>query len=318
MNPVKRKLVPGDFLFMEGHASTSFFIVLSGVVSLSNERGGKLIESERVTANRIVGDLNFLSPQPRAHVAKAVSECELLEIPYAEIQGDLKSLPGWTQLMLKTLTERLRNAERELKSHLAESSQGKLGPDEFLESVATLRTAFMSVPQEDGAWSWEKIREYAVQVFQVPALKIEPVVGALQRVGWLKTTPGAEGLEKLAEPNLQRILDFESFLRKFKSSRTKRGMVEVTDHDIAAVNGLVGAADNVANAKGVATVSLSSALAIAKSDPFGKTFRVEHFDLLLEKGLDATKESSDGEVRLTFSLADMKTLRENWTVLRSS
>jgi CRP-like cAMP-binding protein len=315
MNPIRKKLTAGEVLYREGDASNSFFVVLNGVISLFNERAGKAIEKARLTNNHIVGSLTYFHSTPRTSSARAVVDCELVEFPYSEIQNNIKVLPGWVQLMLKSFGEQLHEAHKELE-HLQNQNEGShLSADDILRCCASLRIALQSLEAENSSWDWGKVREYAFQVFQIPALKLEPLAAAFVSQGWLGGESGETGLARITKPNLERMLVFESFVRKYKSSRTKRAMIEVVDSDLVAISALIGAADCHTDHKGTSTIELNKALTFAQALPGGSGFRVDQFDLLLKKGLDVLKESTESGVRVSFNLSEMKAIKDNWSVL---
>lgn len=318
MTPVKRKLKAGDYLYKEGEAATSFYVILSGVLSLGFERGGRIVETSRLTTNAIAGDMFYGSIQARTTFARAVTEVEVVGFPFDQIQGDIKALPGWTQLMLKTFGDRLLEAEKEIRI-LCREENAPVGSGDVMRTIAGLRLAFDSLELEAGGLSWEKTREYLLQTVQVPALKALPVIRSLQEAGWIAAEFQSSELVSVANPKLDAMKELESFLRHYRSSRTKKVMLEMNSTDLLALRALCTAASGKADPfRGIARVPLSVALEIARELPGGASFRVEHFDLLQARGLDLIKESTENGLNASFNLADFEKIRSFWGILSSA
>jgi hypothetical protein len=315
MNPIRRKLASGEVLFQQGTPADSFFLVLNGVISLYHERGGKTVEKARMTNNQIVGDLTYFMSAPRKASARAVVDTELAEFRYSEIQAGAKTLPGWTQLMLKSFAEQLGDVNRELAHFQSGDTSELLTLDEILKGTASLRLAFQTIPPENDSWEWSKVRDYSFQVFQIATLKLEPIAQALIKQGWMTGQEGEFGLSQVNASQPERIHEFESFIRQYKSSRTKRAMIDVNDIDLISLGSLIATAEGQTDRKGAARVELSKALTVAQLKPGGKSFRVDQFDLLLSKGLDIMKESTDSGIQVSFNLLETTKIYENWQIL---
>lgn len=318
MTPIRKKLSPNDLLFKAGDIPTSFFVILNGVISLFHERDGRNIEESRLTNNAIVGELTYHDPSPRSISARAVTDCELVEFPFDQIVADMKGLPGWTQLMVKTLSERLTSAHKELRLHRDSHTEtnAKLTVDDTMKSCAALRLSLMSLDSiAEGTWEWEKVREFSMQTFQIPALKMEPIARAFAENGWLKIETAQSEIVRLQSPSLERMKNFEAFIRRYRHSRGKRAVIEVTHSDFVAISALCAVGEGKANAKGTVQIQLPEALKAAKSMPGGSTFRADQFDLLLKKGLDISKESSDNAIHVSFNLDELEQIRSYWKVL---
>lgn len=317
MNPQRRKLAPNDILYREGDTPNSFFVVLSGIISLYSERDGRTIERARLSTNAIVGDLAYHNPQPRTSSARAIVDSEVVEFPYDQITIDLKQLPGWAQLMMKTLGEQTTALTRELKQVQGESS-GKLLIDDVLRGSATLRLVFETVKPENGAWDWEKVREYAVQVYQFPVLKLEPIAMAFIKAAWLQGRTEKGSLLQITEPKKERIREFDEFVRYYRHSRSKRAVIEATPTDMIAITALIETAGGQADSyRGAAKVFLPDALVKAQSLSGESGFRVDQFDLLIKRGLDIVTQSTENGLYVSFNLAEFESIRDNWRVLLS-
>lgn len=315
MTPNRRKLSPNEVLYREGDPSQSFYVILSGVISLYNERDGRVIERTRLSGNAIVGDLGYFNPQPRTSAARAVGEAEVVEFPYSEIAVDMKTLPGWAQLMMKNFGEQIQTSVREIRA-LRGDTGGKLLPEDILRGAATLRLATETLPPEKDKWDWDKVREYAVQVFQFPVLKLEPIAIALGKAEWLKIEMKDGGVGSIASLNRARVAQFEEFVRYYRYSRGKRAVIEMNQTDLIVITALVDAAQGKADAyRGAAKVFLPDVIAKAQAMPGGSSIKMDQIELLAGRGLDIVKQSSEDGLFASFNLAEFESIRDNWRVL---
>lgn len=68
-----------------------------------------------ISSGELVGEISFLDKEPRSATVRALTDCELLEIPQEMIDGIFKTSPKWLEILVKTLAERLRKANARIK-----------------------------------------------------------------------------------------------------------------------------------------------------------------------------------------------------------
>ena len=330
MNPVRHKLAPDQILFREGDAQTSFFLLLQGVISLFRTADGRQIELTRAAQNSVVGDVGYFTSGPRSFSARAVTDCELIEFRFDDISTAMKTLPPWAALMLRNLGEKTQQHQK-LQKSIHEESTG-LTLDDILRVSLIVRSSLMTLtPDQTGQVAWESVREYARQTFGIGALKLEPVVRRLADRGWLdlktetpeaSTARNASSLAALAtlqasSSQLARMAKFEEFIRTYRASNHSQ-VLEMTETDELLLRGLVmagSATDIHAHHNGSVAVGLEAALAQVHALAGSERLRADQFDLLVARGIDLKKESTDRGVMISFQLAENREVLENWTVL---
>ena len=109
------KLAPNEILVKEGENSHSMFWVQSGQLVVTKKRGAEEITLGHIYSGELVGELSFLDSEPRSATVKAVTECELLQIPQDTFDKTFVSQPKWLEILYKTLAERLRKANARIK-----------------------------------------------------------------------------------------------------------------------------------------------------------------------------------------------------------
>lgn len=109
------KLAADQVLLREGEHSHSMFWVQNGQLMVTKKRGNEEVLLGHVYSGELVGEISFLDNEARSATVKAVSECDLIEIPQETLDKIFKSQPKWLEILVKTLAERLRKANARIK-----------------------------------------------------------------------------------------------------------------------------------------------------------------------------------------------------------
>ena len=109
------KLAPDQVLLREGERSHSMFWVQNGQLVVTKKRGSEEVLLGHVYSGELVGEISFLDSEARSATVKAVSECDLIEIPKETLDKVFSTQPKWLEILVKTLGERLRKANARIK-----------------------------------------------------------------------------------------------------------------------------------------------------------------------------------------------------------
>ncbi len=109
------KLTTSQILLKEGEHSNSMYWVQSGQLVVTKRRGNEDVVLGHIYSGELVGELSFLDQEARSATVKAVTECDLIQIPQETIDGIFKTQPKWLEILVKTLAERLRKANARVK-----------------------------------------------------------------------------------------------------------------------------------------------------------------------------------------------------------
>jgi CRP-like cAMP-binding protein len=109
------KLKPNQVLLREGDRSNMMYWVQTGQLEVSKKRGGTDVVLGHIRSGELVGEISFLDQEPRSATVKAITDCELIEIPQDAIENIYKTQPKWLEILVKTLAERLRKANSRIK-----------------------------------------------------------------------------------------------------------------------------------------------------------------------------------------------------------
>ncbi len=109
------KLSANQILLKEGEHSNSMYWVQTGQLVVTKRRGSDDVVLGHIYSGELVGELSFLDQESRSATVKAVTECDLIQIPQETIDNIFKTQPKWLEILVKTLAERLRKANARIK-----------------------------------------------------------------------------------------------------------------------------------------------------------------------------------------------------------
>lgn len=110
-----RHLEAGELLFKEGDETKSVYIVKNGTLKAysDNVAGGRIILGE-IGAGEFVGEMGHFNHEPRSATIEALTEVDLVEIPMSSLDNVIFSKPSWAKALVKTLSQRLKRANKVL------------------------------------------------------------------------------------------------------------------------------------------------------------------------------------------------------------
>lgn len=108
-------LKEGDTLIQEGATSNNMYWLQSGQLVVAKMKGTHAVELGHIYSGELVGEMSFLDGKPRSASVRAVTECELIEIPREAFEKVFSDQPIWFQGLVKTLTDRLRKTSAKVR-----------------------------------------------------------------------------------------------------------------------------------------------------------------------------------------------------------
>ena len=111
----KKKVVKDEYLIREGEHSHTMYWLQDGQLVVMKRRANEEVVLGHIFAGELVGEMSFLDNEARSASVKAVTDCELVEIPREAFDKVFNGQPAWFQGLVKTLTERLRKANARVK-----------------------------------------------------------------------------------------------------------------------------------------------------------------------------------------------------------
>ena len=104
-----------QILMREGEHSNSMYWVQQGQLIVTKKRHNEEVILGHIFEGELVGELSFLDKEIRSATVKALTDCELIEIPQETIDNNFKTQPKWLETLVMTLAERLRKANARIK-----------------------------------------------------------------------------------------------------------------------------------------------------------------------------------------------------------
>ena len=105
----------GDFLIVEGDKADDLFLVVSGELEVTKRSGTSEIPLARVGPGAIQGELAALEQGQRMASVRAISQAEVLRIPYSAMRDLLSAGPDAALGIIRTVIRRLRGTEATLR-----------------------------------------------------------------------------------------------------------------------------------------------------------------------------------------------------------
>lgn len=109
------KLEADKVLIKEGEHSNSMYWVQSGQLVVVKKRGNEEVILGHIFSGELVGEISFLDKEARSATVKAMTDCEIIEIPQETLDKVFGTQPKWLEILVKTLAERLRKANARIK-----------------------------------------------------------------------------------------------------------------------------------------------------------------------------------------------------------
>ncbi len=315
-----KKLKRGELLFSEGDASKSMYFIQRGSLRLYKKKGNAPIELGMIHSGEVVGEMGFLDGGQRSASAEAISDTDLVEVTNDKMQEQLKVMPPWLIVLLKSVVNRLRSANtkiRQLETVSTSITYGRDGPtsaftyltpyDVMKISMAVLLSAARSTEKASETHIKVKIgtiQKYAGNILGEHMSKIMEMIDVLSQIEIMKVDrqPDGKGSEKVELfvrdiELLEALLSFvnEENLKDHtkKMNITKRGL---------AVMALIGKhlGDYAPDANGIASVNMAEIVAKAKEQNGGKEpFLADEFNELVKCKICTEPSITDAKTSIT-------------------
>ncbi len=115
----------GEILFEQGEASREMYILQAGKVRVYISKGGRRIPLTDLGRGSFVGEMSFLTGQPRSASVEALEPVVANRITPKLLQEEAMGLPGWIVTVAQVLVRRLKNTTIMLGDYLQADVAGK-------------------------------------------------------------------------------------------------------------------------------------------------------------------------------------------------
>lgn len=107
-----RNLKSGEVLIKEGEKAESVFLLKSGQMSAYLIRSDKEVPLGEIEPGEFVGEMSYIHGEPRSASVRALTGCELIEIPITQMDQVLFGKPAWAKALMKTLAKRVKTSNQ--------------------------------------------------------------------------------------------------------------------------------------------------------------------------------------------------------------
>jgi len=115
--------LPDEVIFEEGSVGDDFYLISEGEVSVRTGRGDESQERARLAAGEFFGEMALFDDEPRSATCVAATAAVLLVLDRSRLYSLIEQLPQLGVAICRTLSQRLRRSEMELRAaHAARTS----------------------------------------------------------------------------------------------------------------------------------------------------------------------------------------------------
>ena len=119
-------LRPGDILLEEGDLAEELFLVVNGELEITKRSGNADVPLTRVGPGSIQGEMAAFERGRRMASVRAVTDADVLRLPFESVRDMLSSGPEVATALLRTVTSRLRGMEEALRQREKLAALGTL------------------------------------------------------------------------------------------------------------------------------------------------------------------------------------------------
>ena len=139
----------------------------------------------------MLGEMAFFDNKPRSAGAKAVTECEVISLPFTSLYAQFKTFPEWLKAVVRTVNGHLRDANARIKNlEQAQGADEEVFPPHLITRLTAVISlvGFKSGEETEGGLvvPFSILRNYCIQIFQQPTNKLEKMMEVLQEKGLLE------------------------------------------------------------------------------------------------------------------------------------
>lgn len=323
-----RKLKRGDWLFKEGDAVDSVYLIQSGRIQLLLDRGNKKVELETLGQGKILGEQGVLGPARFTFSAEATASAEVLELPIAVLKLQYEKAAPGVKLLAKGMGEALKQARQTVRSLKMEQDSSPCPQRNIprLFAILTLVAQQFGTKEESGelSLSWSKLKLFTHRMFLESPQRMQNCLELLENIGYAKLSwedPEEEGAEpELDDVTLFNVELLEHFSEFYQYNLYKGGRAEpiyVDPMALQVAKALLGVAKDVELDRwGALNLEYQGMLQSLKQD-HQLDLKATHLNLLEKKGLFVKRTSrDDGGVFMSFDKGEFERVVGFWEIIR--
>ncbi|UXR63456.1 cyclic nucleotide-binding domain-containing protein [Bdellovibrio bacteriovorus] len=317
-----KKVAKDTYLFRDGDAPDAMYIVKTGGFAITKSKGNTEVVIAEIQPGAMVGEMALFDKKPRSANVKATKDSEVIALPYDSLNKQMDQLPVWVRAIMKTLNEKLRDANQKIR--LLENTN----PDEerFPPHIVNKYISILNLvgnkygkPEDGGTLSFSSvlIRNYTIQIFQEATNKMQSVVNALTDLGYLAQEDRGDGTQKISNLKPQELFGFVDWYNEWLFKQDKDRLPALSEQEVAILNGILLFARRVEpNHKGLYKVDLTDVQNESMKE-LGQLIRADDVNSLIEKKYLTEKIMDEKGVYIMVELPYVEPLARNWTIVNN-
>ncbi|MCB0414776.1 MAG: cyclic nucleotide-binding domain-containing protein, partial [Bdellovibrionales bacterium] len=313
-------LKANDILFRENDESDCMYVVKKGRIAITKTKGASEIILAELGPGSMLGEMAFFDSKPRSAGAKALSDTEVIALPFVALHAQFKTFPEWLKSMVKTVNGNLREANRKIKNlEQVQNADATMFPPETILKLTAIITliGFKSGEQtEEGlVIPAGTLRNYTIQIFHQPTHKMNKLIEVLSALQLMKQEDLGEGRIKITILDQKKLTGFVDWYNKWLFAKDA-DRITLEEKELPAARALCFyGRKQEPNDKGQVTVSLTELQNNSMKD-FNQLINVSDTDSLAAKGFIEEKVSGEGGVLTTnFVLQDLEMVIPYWEII---
>lgn len=317
-----KKVAKDTYLFRDGDAPDAMYIVKTGGFAITKSKGNTEVVIAEIQPGAMVGEMALFDKKPRSANVKATKDSEVIALPYDSLNKQMDQLPVWVRAIMKTLNEKLRDANQKIR--LLENTN----PDEerFPPHIVNKYISILNLvgnkygkAEDGGALSFSSVllRNYTIQIFQEATNKMQSVVNALTDLGYLAQEDRGDGTQKITNLKPQELFSFVDWYNEWLFKQDKDRLPALSDQEVVILNGILLFARRVEpNHKGLYKVDLTDVQNESMKE-LGQLIRADDVNSLIEKKYLTEKIMDEKGVYIMVELPYVEPLARNWTIVNN-
>ncbi len=314
-----RSLKRGEILFREGDPSDMMYVIKSGHIAITKSKGSSEIQLAELGPGDMLGEMAFFDNKPRSAGAKALSDTQVIELPFKALNAQFKTFPEWLKAIVRTVNSHLRSANIKIKNlETSAKEDASFFTPHLVSRLAAILGLVASrygekVP-EGVLVPPNRLRNYTIQIFQQPTSKMTKFQEVLQGLGHMKLEELGEGKQKITLFSPDFLMGFVDFYNDW-IFKTEEKRVSIEEKELKPIRALLHfGRKSGADSKGVARVNLT----VMQNDSMrelGYLFVADDVNSLANKNVVGDKQSSEGALFVSFQLAELDLQLKYWEII---
>jgi hypothetical protein len=343
----EKRYKKGEKIYLEGDQLTGLFIIQSGKVAISIERGGQKTEVDQPIVGNVIGEQGVFGFPKQVFDAEALSEVKVIEMPLEPIKMVFEKSPAPYKLFVKALGDELRRLRGIIRTLKMESDTTAC-PPRFIPRLCAILTLVgkhigqtpkvdPNIPaykrdeeraknpthkDTDLILSFNSLKIYTSRMFLESNVRMQSFCDLLGKLGYITThyeKNEETELDELVDIRIHDLQTIEHFGEFYQHNLFKAGKSEIIIIDKLALQ-IAGAFAALANdvepdRNGVVKLDYKNFIEKLKNKYF-IDFKENHVGLLEKKGLYMKRQSVNDVVFVSYDKYEWQSTYKFWQIIQ--